>query len=51
VLIDGERYDIGGDPHSYLATLNALAPAPKPPPPSTDEGATSPPSAAAMPLV
>ena len=26
ILIDGERYDIGGEPHTYLATLNALAP-------------------------
>ena len=27
IMIDGERYDIGGDPHDYLKTLNALAPA------------------------
>jgi len=26
VLLEGERYDIGGTAHSYLATLNALAP-------------------------
>ena len=26
LLIDGERYDIGGEPHTYLTTLNALAP-------------------------
>jgi UTP--glucose-1-phosphate uridylyltransferase len=25
-LIDGERFDIGGDPFTYLDTLNALAP-------------------------
>ena len=26
VVLQGERYDIGGDPHTYLRTLNALAP-------------------------
>jgi len=26
ILIEGERYDIGGEPHTYLSTLNALAP-------------------------
>ena len=26
VLLDGERYDIGGDPMSYLDTLQALSP-------------------------
>ena len=25
LILDGERYDIGGEPHTYLATLNALA--------------------------
>ncbi len=25
VLLDGERYDIGGDPSTYLCTLNALS--------------------------
>ena len=33
ILIDGERYDIGGEPHTYLATLNALAPEPGSPEP------------------
>ena len=32
-LIDGERYDIGGEPHSYLKMLNALAPEPGSPEP------------------
>ena len=27
--VQGERYDIGGEPHTYVHTLNALA---KPPP-------------------
>ena len=26
ILLDGERYDIGGTPDTYLSTLNALAP-------------------------
>ena len=26
VLLHGERYDIGGSPHSFLDTLNAFAP-------------------------
>ena len=25
ILLDGERYDIGGEPHTYLATMNAFA--------------------------
>jgi len=33
LMIEGERYDIGGDPHSYLATLNAMAPEPGSPEP------------------
>ena len=28
ILLEGERFDIGGDPHTYLSTLSALAPAP-----------------------
>ena len=33
ILIDGERYDIGGMPHTYLQTINALAPEPGSPEP------------------
>jgi UTP-glucose-1-phosphate uridylyltransferase len=31
VLLDGERYDIGGDPQTYLTMLNRFAPQFKPP--------------------